>query len=149
MQTLNGCYELSCLSIAVWVMLLNGREEKDALLKLFRFYNQKSHTVVWPWCWPHQNFFLNALECPWKIPLASWRGAKALNTHASILHLRKQNKKVPDIYILTPFPYLYLITYNLRSKTWMSVPMSDWSEFDSTFPSNRLLWFFSYFSLLG
>jgi len=32
MQTLNDCYKLSCLSIAVWVMLLNGSKEKKNCL---------------------------------------------------------------------------------------------------------------------
>lgn len=101
-------------------MLLSQREEQDALLTLFGFCNQKSHSVAWPWCWLHQNFFLDVLECLWKIPLISWRGAKALNTHASVLHLRKQNKKSPWHLYTYPIP-LFVFDYVQPQRQSMNV----------------------------
>lgn len=77
---------------------------------------QKSPSAVWLRCWQHQNFFLNFFECPWKIPSASWMGAQALNTHAC--ENRTQNKKVPNIYTLTPFPCIWLRTILAATREW-------------------------------
>lgn len=85
--------------------VLKWQRGKRCFTKIVQVLSSKKPQCCWTLMLTAPDFFLKHFRVSLKNSPGSWRRAKALHTHTQMFCIWENKKEVPDIYILTPFPF--------------------------------------------